>query len=390
MAKKTSSSGNNPPPVPPVLETVPSEPAQPAPLKPAFLIVGVGASAGGLSAFRELLQALPSDTGMGFIFIQHLDPAHISTLPALLSKATIMPVGEAQDGQIVEPNHVYVIPPNTSLGILHGKLQLLPRQKTGYRHLPIDQFFSALAEDRDSQAIGVILSGTASDGTLGLKAIKAAGGITFAQDEQSAEYDGMPHSAMVAGCVDFVLPPTQIAAELAQIARHPYASRKLARAVGITPEGENSLNKIFLLLRSRTGNDFTYYKHSTIERRLRRRMLLHKLTRLPDYIKLLQQQPTEVDELFQDLLINVTSFFRDPDAFAALKREIFPHLIKQHGPETPVRVWVPGCSSGEEAYTIAMLWLEFLNEQASTVPLQVFATDIDAPAIDTARLGIYP
>lgn len=366
------------------------ESARPSPIEHAFLIVGIGASAGGLSAFRDLLQALPTTTGMGFIFIQHLDPTHISTLPALLARTTAMPVVEAQDGQVVEPNHVYVIPPDTALGILHGKLQLLPRLRTGHRHLPIDQFFCALAEDRDSQAIGVILSGTASDGTLGLKAIKAAGGITFAQDEQSAEYDGMPHSAVAAGCVDFVLPPAKIAAELAQIARHPYASRKLAGAATVTSEGENSLNKVFFLLRSRTGNDFTYYKHSTIGRRLRRRMLLHKLERLPEYVKLLQRQPAEVDALFHDLLINVTSFFRDPDAFEALKRDIFPRIFGQRAPDTPVRVWVPGCSTGEEAYTIAILLLEFLNDHATTTPIQIFATDIDAQAIDKARMGVYP
>jgi two-component system CheB/CheR fusion protein len=360
-----------------------------------FPVVGVGASAGGLEAFTQLLQRLPTDTGMAFVLIQHLHPEYESALTDILSRATRMAVAEAVDGMPVEPNHVYVIPPNVYLAMLHGVLHLMPRTAISGQNLPIDHFFRSLADDQGSKAIGVILSGTASDGVLGLKSIKGEGGITFAQDEKSAKYNGMPHSAIAAGCVDFIQPPDKIAAELARIARHPFVlhapewARRGKAAEETLPAGANDLNKVFLLLRRYSGNDFTYYKRTTIQRRIKRRMLLHKLEKLKDYVRYLHEHPNEVRDLFHDLLINVTSFFRDPEAFTALREFVFP-VILNRPVETPVRIWVSGCASGEEAYSIAIALLEHLGERSSGTPLQIFATDIDEEAIEKARAGIYP
>lgn len=361
-----------------------------APEERIFPVVGVGASAGGLEAFSRLLRRLPADTGMAFVLVQHLDPKHASLLSELLSHATSMPVTEVSDGVRIDPNHVYVMPPNHSLAMLHGVLHLLPRVDEHGRKLPIDDFLHTLAEDRQNNAIGVILSGTASDGTLGLQSIKAAGGVTFAQSGDSAEYDGMPRSAIAAGHVDFVLPPEGIAEELARIARHPYLLHEaLERSAETRAEGEESLDKIFVLLRSRTGNDFTYYKHSTIRRYIRRRMVLHQLDKIEDYVKYLQKQPSELDALFQDILINVTSFFRDPDTFDALKKKVFPRLLENRSSDAPLRIWVPGCSTGEEVYSLAIALLEFVEDAGGSVQAQIFASDIDDKAIERARQGIY-
>ncbi len=356
-----------------------------------FPIVGVGASAGGLEAFSKLLQNLHPKTGMAYVLVQHLDPHHASALTELLSRETIMPVREIEDGMVIAPDHVYVIPPNTNLAILHGILHLMPRFQSRGQHLSIDYFFRSLAEDQGSKAIGVILSGTASDGVLGLKAIKAEGGITFSQDEQSAKYDGMPHSAIVAGCVDYILPPEKIANELMRIARHPYVSHiKGTDSHEMLPQGGEELNKIFILLRRQTGVDFTYYKQTTIHRRIRRRMFLHKLEKLSDFVRYLQENPAEVDALYHDMLINVTSFFRDPDLFEQLKEGVFPAIAsKDRLVETAIRIWVPGCSTGEEPYSIAMALLEFLGDSANFAQIQIFATDIDDIALERARAGVY-
>ncbi|MEJ2389514.1 MAG: CheR family methyltransferase, partial [Chromatiaceae bacterium] len=332
---------------------------------------------------------LPPDTGMAYVLIQHLDPKHESMLTSLLTRTTPMPVVEATDGLSVEPNHVYVIPPNTNLGILHGTLHLMPRGDPHKQHLPVDYFLRSLAEDQGTRAIGVILSGTASDGALGLKAIKAEGGITLAQDPASAKYDGMPRSAIATGGVDFILPLEGIAKELARLAGHPSVAREAAARPELPPEAIDDLSKVFLLLRGHTGNDFTYYKQSTVQRRIKRRMLLHKLERLKDYVRFLQQAPGELDALFQDMLINVTGFFRDPETFEALKKTVFPRIMAGRSPENPIRIWAAGCSSGEEAYSVAIALLEFLGNQATGTPIQIFATDIDANAIDKARTGVY-
>jgi two-component system CheB/CheR fusion protein len=357
----------------------------------AVPIVAVGASAGGLEAFKGLLRHLPTDTGMAFILVQHLDPHRESMLVELLGRQTRMPVLEAGDGMRVESNHVYVIPPDRNLAVLHGELQLLkPISDEGHKHLPVDYLLRSLAEEAGPAAIGVILSGTASDGTLGLKAIKASGGVTFAQDEHSAQYYGMPGSAVASGCVDFVLPPAEIARELTRIARHPYLlERGRVGRPELLPGSGEQLTKVFTLLRARTGHDFTYYKQATIKRRIRRRMLLHKLDRLGDYLDYLQANQEEIDALFHDITINVTGFFREPETFEALRDAVLPRLVKGRVADAPLRIWVPGCSTGEETYSLAMVILEHLGTRATEVPVQIFGTDIDERAVDRARAGVY-
>lgn len=369
----------------------PSSPTLPKPTtqNKSFSIVGIGASAGGLEAFNQLLNALPPDTGMGFVVVQHLAPTHESMLTEILSKSTIMPVAEVKDGVLVEPDSVYVIPPNTNMALLHGHLNLMPRKNSQGQHMPIDYFLRSLAEDQGSRAIGVILSGTASDGVKGLTAIKSEGGITFAQDPQTAKYDGMPRNAIDAGVVDFVLSPDVIAHELVKISNHLYvAPIHVEKDEPMMIEGDDALSKVFILLRAAYGVDFTYYKQTTIKRRVMRRMVLHRIESLGDYIKYLQSNPTEIDLLYQDILITVTSFFREPEAFDVLKEKIFPALIRNRATET-IRIWVPGCSTGEEAYSIAICWLEFFKDTTSNIPVQIFATDISDRAIEKARAGIY-
>jgi two-component system, chemotaxis family, CheB/CheR fusion protein len=352
-------------------------------------VVGIGASAGGLEACRLLLKSLPPDTGLAFVLVQHLDPGHQSMLTSLLSKATEMPVTEVKEGMRAEPNHVYIIPPNTTMGILNGDLHLTARMEPGSRHMPIDHFLRSLAEDQGSGAIGVILSGAATDGTLGLKAIKSEGGITFAQEEKTAKYGGMPHSAIAAGCVDFVLSPERIARELARIGRHPYLRVSPAEPVPLPAENDGDLRTLFLLLRNATGVDFRCYKYSTLKRRIARRMVLHKAARLSQYLRHLRENPGELRALYEDILIHVTAFFREPETFQALKDTILPNLLRARPPGEPVRVWIPGCSTGEEAYSIAMVLLEHLGDQAAGVPIQIFGTDISEAAIERARAGTY-
>jgi len=310
-------------------------------------------------------------------------------LAELLGRETELPVIEIVDGMSVKADHVYVIPPNTNLGILHGVLHLMPRGEQEGQHLPIDFFLRSLALEMTNRAIGVILSGSASDGVLGLIEIKAAGGITFAQDEDTAAYASMPHSAIAAGCVDFVLPPDKIANELIRIAQHPYLTHVSVKSIKPLPSEEDHLRKIFLLLRQHSGNDFTYYKQSTILRRIKRRILLHKLERLEDYLRYLQSTPLEVENLLRDLLINVTSFFRDPEIFEELKNNIYPFLLKNRSNDSPIRIWVPGCSTGEEVYSMAICLFELLGDMAPNTEMKFFATDLDEEAIEKSRKGIY-
>ncbi len=349
-----------------------------------FPIVGVGASAGGLEAFSQFLKGLPADTDMAFVFVQHQDPKHESALPHLLKKVSKLPVDEAENGMIVERNRVYVIPPNTNMTIERGYLRL-NRRDALRPHLPIDSFFHSLAEYSKEKAIGVILSGTASDGTLGLKAIKDANGITFVQDEITAKYDGMPRSAITAGVVDFVLPPDQIAKEIARIGTHPFVKTELDEALA---KGPDHLNAILQLVRKSTGVDFSQYKQTTVMRRITRRMLLQKMDDMKSYSDHLRLNPQEIGALYEDILINVTSFFRDPDTFEILKTEIFPKMFKKTGPRS-IRIWVPGCSTGEEPYSIAIALIEYLGEQSPGAEVQIFATDISEAAIEKARTGIF-
>jgi two-component system CheB/CheR fusion protein len=351
-----------------------------------FPIVGVGASAGGLEAFIQLLGDLPCDTGMAFVLIQHLDPTHPSHLAEALAKATKMPVRQAADGQRVEPNHVYVIPPNAELGILHGVLTLLPRDDEVRKpHLPIDFFFRALAADRGSHAIGIVLSGTASDGTEGLKAIKAENGITFAQDPRSARFGSMPHSAINAGVVDGARPLPALAHELARLSRHPYITDRL---IAPAKNDESTLGKIFVHVRKAVGIDFSEYKTPTVERRLARRMALRQVDELPEYLALLQRDPQEVRSLYEDVLIHVTSFFRDGEVFESLGTRVFAQILKKKGESAPIRAWVAGCATGEEVYSLAIALLEFMGNERSH-PIQIFGSDVSEKAIDKARLGIY-
>ena len=363
----------------------------------AFPVVGIGASAGGLEAFTDLLRHLPEKTGMAFVLVQHLDPTHGSVLPEILSRATKIPVSEVKDGSKVEPDHVYVIPANTSMVIEGGVLRLGARTLTRGIHMPIDQFFQSLAEDRDSQAIGVILSGTASDGTEGCNAIKAAGGITFAQSEASAKYSSMPHSAIAAGCIDLVLDPKNIARELARIGQHPYvayipAQKEESEAIGKGTDMERLLS----LVCDATGVDFNLYKATTLQRRVKRRMVLQRLESVKDYLQYIKENPGELNELYRDILIHVTGFFRDKDAFDALGNNVFPTLFENRKlDDAPIRIWVPGCSSGEEVYSIAIVLLEYMWEKARTTPsslskgAQIFATDVSDTALDRARTGLY-
>jgi two-component system, chemotaxis family, CheB/CheR fusion protein len=358
--------------------------------KNEFLVAAIGASAGGIEAFTELMRNLPSDTGMAFVLIQHLDPKHHSILTELLSKETTMRVKEVTDGMRLERNHVYVIPPNATMSIADHALQLAPREEHRGVHMSIDHFMRSLADQVGNRAIGVILSGSGTDGTLGMAEIQAQGGVTFAQDEATAKYDGMPRSATAAGCVDYVLPPKAIARELARISRHPYVARPPEEVAEAEPTENAGLNTIFQLLRRTTGVDFTHYRQTTILRRIQRRMVVHKIDKLDEYVKYIQTNPAEIKALYQDMLINVTSFFRNPRVFDALKSQVFPALFKSRTADAAIRVWTPGCASGEETYSVAIALLEFLGDKASQVPIQFFGTDVSETSVGKARSGIYP
>lgn len=369
----------------------------------SFPIVGIGASAGGLEAFRRLLGALPKDTGMAYVLVQHLDPSHDSILAELLSEATQMEVSEVMGDVRVEPNRVYVIPPSKGLILADGVLKLVPRDRASAAHMPIDSFLKTLAETQGSQAIGVILSGMGSDGTLGLQAIEAQGGIVFAQEPASAKNEDMPRSAISAGHVDFVLPPEDIARELTRLGRHPYLVPALAQANGSTPaalapaeasvtleqEDSESLAQILELLHQATGTDFGAYKKTTLRRRIARRMAVCRIQTLREYARHLEGDETELRGLYGDCLISVTSFFRDPEVFQALSQQVLPLLRARLPSDEPLRVWVAGCASGEEVYSIAMCLLEQTPEFAGNPGLQIFATDLSEGALVKAREGLY-
>jgi two-component system, chemotaxis family, CheB/CheR fusion protein len=356
-----------------------------------LLTVAIGASAGGLEAFTELIRRIPADTGMAFVLIQHLDPKHHSMLRDLVSKETSMPVVEVTDGMAIDPNHVYVIPPNNTMSVGNRTLHLTPREEGRSVVMTVDAFMRALAEDQGPNSIGVILSGSGSDGTLGLTEIQAQGGVTFAQDESTAKHDGMPRSAISSGAVDFVLPPKGIAQELVRIARHPLIRRRrLEHAAELVPTEHASLASIFQALRKNTGADFTYYRDTTIRRRIQRRMVVHKIERLEEYVKYLNQNPAEVKALYQDMLINVTSFFRNPRVFDAIKTQVYPQITHKRPKDSFVRIWVPGCASGEETYSLAISLLEFLGDKAAGIPIQLFGTDVSDTSITKARSGVYP
>jgi two-component system, chemotaxis family, CheB/CheR fusion protein len=383
---KEKNSNTRPQPAPAREKTPKTE----APAK-SFPVVGVGASAGGLEAFTQLLKHLPPDTGMAFVLVQHLAPMHESALAALLSRNTRMPVAEATDGIRIQPNHVYVIAPNFNMALSGGTLRLLARTEAMRQHMPIDIFFKSMAQQRKSGACAVVLSGTGSDGTEGLKAVKAEGGITFAQDEASAKFYEMPRSAVAAGCVDFVSSPEGIAKELTAIGKHPYLvppPRKEPPEAAIQPG--DVLHRILGRVLKATGIDFTQYRESTIRRRLQRRMLVLKVTEPDEYLRYIVQNPAEASALAQDVLICVTSFFRDPKIYIALKQRVFPRIVKRKEPKEVIRIWVPGCSTGEEVYSLAICLLEYLRERGEAPRLLIFGTDISERAIQEARTGTYP
>src|SRR5208282_1923934 len=365
--------------------------ATPPPQDAETTIVAIGASAGGIEALSDLMTHLAADTGMAFVLVQHLDPKHHSILTELLARKTAMPVTEVSDGLLVKPNHVYVIPPNANMSIAGQTLHLSPREESRGMHMSVDHFMRALAEQMQNRAIGVILSGSGTDGTLGLSEIQAHGGVTFAQDEASAKYDGMPRSAVAAGYVDYVLSPKGIAKELARIASHPYVARDtLPQAAEAVPAASAGLSSIFQILRRATSVDFTHYRQTTILRRIQRRMVVHKIELVEEYAKFVQSHPAEVKALYQDMLINVTSFFRTPRVFEALKSTVFPKILKSISRERGIRVWTPGCASGEEIYSVAIALLEFLGDKASQIPIQFFGTDVSDLSVTKARNGLYP
>jgi len=355
-----------------------------------FPVVGIGASAGGLEAFSQLLAALPADTGMAFVLVQHLDPSHESLLPELLAPRCNMPVLTVRDGIKIEPNNVYVIPPNSSMELTDGVLSLAAREPG--LHLPIDTFFRSLARVQGSRAIGIVLSGNASDGSLGVRAIKAECGLTFAQNEDSARFGGMPRNAAATGAVDYILSPEAIARELNTIAHHPYLipSRRGDSSSETLPEGDGELRRIFALLHNSSRVDFSRYKPTTVRRRVGRRMMVLRLDTLREYARHIEHHPEELRELYRDLLISVTSFFRDPATYASLAKLMAKQLEKRKSNEEPVRVWVPGCSTGEEVYSLAICVFELLGELQLTLPVQLFGTDISDTALDRARRGLYP
>jgi two-component system CheB/CheR fusion protein len=359
--------------------------------KPArFPIVGIGASAGGLEAFTEFFKYMPADSGIAFVLVPHLDPNHVSLLPELLQKHTEMKVVQIEDGMKVQPNTVSVVPPNAHIGIMNGTLQLIESPDYLRFKLPIDFFFHSLAQDQKQNAVCIILSGTGTDGTMGLKSIKNEIGMVMVQDIKSAKYSGMPQSAIATNFADYVLPPSKMPDALVKYAKHLVVSKGVSCKIFVKEKPYDALQKIFLLLRTRTGHDFSSYKHNTIIRRIERRMNLHQIENIIDYIRFLQEHPHEIETLFKELLIGVTNFFRDPESFELLKGSVLPQLLKDKPEDYCFRVWVPGCATGEEAYSIAMILHECVDAIKRRCRIQVFGTDIDESAIEYARVGLYP
>lgn len=357
---------------------------------PAFPIVGVGASAGGLEALEQFLRHVPEKSGLAFVVVQHLDPTHKGLLPELLQRATAMPVHQVKDRMPVKPDCVYVIPPNHDMSILHGMLHLFkPAAPRGLR-LPIDFFFRSLAEDMQERSIGIILTGMGSDGTQGLRAIKEVAGLALAQEPASAKFDSMPRNVINAGLADLVAPVEELPVKLLGLMRH---ARVVASfATPLEEKTQSGLEKIILLLRTKTGHDFSLYKKNTLYRRIERRMCIHQIDRIMSYVRFLQENSQETEILFKELLIGVTSFFRDPAAWEHLQENVLSLLVKACPPNGTLRAWTPGCSTGEEAYSLAILFKETVARLApeSAIKLRIFATDLDKDAIDKARYGLYP
>ncbi len=367
------------------------DPAHSEPEVPDFPVVGIGASAGGLAAFEAFFSGMPldADPGMAFVLVQHLAPDHKSILTGLISRYTRMNVFEVEDGMKVQPNCAYIIPPNCDMAFIDGALQLMEPSAPRGQRMPIDFFFRSLAMDRRERAICVVLSGTGSDGTLGVRAVKGEGGMVMAQNPESTEFDGMPHSAIATGLVDYVLLPAEMPDQIIAYVAHAFG--KSFNSVRVpSAKAENTLMKILVVLRSQTGHDFSQYKPSTVGRRIERRMAVHQIETPDEYLRYLQRTPAEVDALFRDMLIGVTSFFRDPELFKTLEEEIVPKLFTGKTSDDAIRVWSVGCATGEEAYSIAMLLAEHQQALKKNFKIHLFATDIDSVSITTARAGVYP
>ncbi|WAS89794.1 chemotaxis protein CheB [Nannocystis punicea] len=355
-----------------------------------LLVVGIGASSGGLEAFTDVLDALPADLGVAFVYVAHQASGRDSGLADILRTHTAMPIVVVKDEVPLEPDRVYLAPPGVQLTVADLRLVPIARPEDRTQYTPIDVFMTSLAKELETSAVGVVLSGSGVDGSSGLREIKGVGGITLVQDPETARYDSMPRAAIATGSVDLVLTPARIAEELQRIGRHPYVRSSYARRPGDELViHQEQLHRIFTMLRNASGVDFTHYKPPTIRRRLQRRMVLHKLDSVEQYIKYMRENPDEVSKLYQDLLIHVTRFFRDPDSFRALAAEVFPQIMQQRRGLSPIRLWLPGCSTGEEAYSVAIALLEFLGEESSAVPVQIFATDVSETAIEHARNGLY-
>lgn len=350
-------------------------------------VVAIGASAGGLDALKKFFTAMSPDPGMAFVLVQHLDPTHESTLADLMSRYTPLKVVQAKDGMKVESDYLYIIPPNKDMGLMNRTIQLMePVEPHGMR-LPINFFLKNLAEDQKERSIAIIFSGFGSDGTIGIKSIKAAGGMVMAQDPATADSNSMPASAIQTGLVDFILPPEEMPEKLMNYVES--AHKTIKKILTPKEETERALQKIFMLIRNRTSHDFSYYKENTVYRRISRRMNIHQIENIQTYLRYLQENPHEIDILFKELLINVTSFFRDEKSFDSFKNSL-KELIKQKLDVDNLRVWVPGCSSGEEVYSIAIIIHELLEESGKNIDVQIFGTDIDIDALTTARSGTYP
>ncbi|MBE0575177.1 MAG: PAS domain-containing protein [Desulfuromonadales bacterium] len=357
---------------------------------PLFPIVGIGASAGGLEALDLFLRHVPEDSGMAFVIVQHLDPTHKGMMPELLQRATGMAVFQVKDRMPVKPNCVYVIPPNKDMSILQGVLHLFePNEPRGLR-LPIDFFLRSLAEDRQDCSIGVILSGMGSDGTMGLRAIKEKAGLALVQEPATAKFDSMPRSAIGAGLADLVARVEELPGKILGYLQHARVIDRTERP--LEEKDQSGLEKVVILLRSKTGHDFSMYKKNTVYRRIERRMGIHQIDRIAAYVRYLQENPQEVELLFRELLIGVTNFFRDPEAWTHLQEEAIPALLAGHPTGRILRAWSTGCSTGEEAYTLAIAFKEVLTRlmPKASFTLQIFATDLDQDAIDKARQGVYP
>lgn len=355
-----------------------------------FPIVGIGGSAGAIEAVIELTENLPSGTGMAFIYLQHQSPDHHSKLVEVISKRAKLPVLEVEDKMPIEADFFYVIPGGKQLTVSDGHFSITNRPDEGYDHMPINRFFNSLAEQYHEYSIGIVLSGADSDGAIGLRAIKMAGGVTFAQNE-TAQFQSMPKSAITEGGVDLTLPPKEIAEELISLSRQKEAYYKALQDLNgdSIPNKDEDLAAILQIVHKNAGVDFGQYKLSTIKRRIVRRILLNKLNTLHDYLQMLKSNTTEVHKLFNDLLINVTTFFRDPELTDYLKNKLLPEIVKSKKHNEPIRIWVPACSTGQEVYSIAILLVEVLGEQYTHLPIQIFATDLSESAINKARIGVY-